>query len=350
VDVLLVGQGLAGSLLAYELIGRGVRVMVVDDGADNASKVAAGLINPVTGRHLVKSAEVDVLLPIAKRCYQALAERFGLAFYIEKPMLRLLRNEAEVKQAERRLPAAGYRTYLSNLQPASPTDGFAAPFGYLEQRQTGYLLTKPLLACLKTFLQAQDSYRQARFDHQALTLAPKPQWQDIAAQRVVFCEGHRARHNPWFSWLPFQAVKGEILCLQRATGSWQQRILNYGHWLVPLSETQSRTGATFDRHRLDCQPTAAARTRLLGSLAKVSPNLADATVIGHQAGIRPSTLDKQPFTGFHPQYPQLGIFNGFGAKGGLQIPGYSQRFAESLVGLALPPSAIDRHYAAHFPG
>ncbi|HBA65740.1 MAG TPA: FAD-dependent oxidoreductase, partial [Methylococcaceae bacterium] len=55
IDFLIVGQGLAGSLLAFELIQRNAQVMVVDDGRENASEVAAGLINPVTGIRLVKS-------------------------------------------------------------------------------------------------------------------------------------------------------------------------------------------------------------------------------------------------------------------------------------------------------
>jgi len=58
IDFLIVGQGLAGSLLAWELIQRGCSVLVVDKGEENASQVAAGLINPVTGIRFVKSGSV----------------------------------------------------------------------------------------------------------------------------------------------------------------------------------------------------------------------------------------------------------------------------------------------------
>ncbi len=349
VDFLLIGQGLAGSLLAYELIRRGYRVMVVDNGGANASTVAAGLINPVTGMRLVKSTDVDLLLPAAKRLYQELAAQFGQTFYLEKPMLRLLRDETAVKQAAKRLHTAGYQAYLAAVRPSLATHQ-NAPSGWLEQKQTGYLLTKPLLACLRDYFITQNSYDQTAFDYQELDVTLKPQWRSLTARQVVFCEGHHARHNPWFSWLPFQAVKGEILSLQLATGSLPQQILNDGHWLLPLSETQFRTGATFDHQRLDCQPTAAAKAELMDSLARFSPSSTSATVTAQLAGIRPCTWDKQPFTGFHPQHPQLALFNGFGAKGSLQIPLYSQRFADCLAGLVPPPSDISRHYAAHFPG
>ncbi len=346
VDFLLVGQGLAGSLLAFELIRRGFRVMVVDDGADNASKVAAGLVNPLTGPRLVKSAGVDACLPTAKRLYQELAGQFGQVFYVEKPMLRLLRDLADIKQAEQRLQTAGYSAYLSGIQPGEQTGRFYAPFGCLEQRQTGYLLIKPLLACLKIFFIATHSYRHAPFDHADLTVAATLRWRDIEALKVVFCEGHHARYNPWFSWLPFRPVKGEILDLRLESGHRPWPMLNYGHWLIPLSETEFRTGASFDFRRLDTQPTETAQNQLMVALALVSKVWAHASVIGQQAGVRPCTLDRQPFIGVNPTHPNLAIFNGFGTKGSLQIPWYSQRFADFLVGGAPPPSNISRYRIA----
>ena len=54
VDYLIIGQGLAGSLLAWELIQRRCSVVVVDNGNENASQIAAGLINPITGMRFVK--------------------------------------------------------------------------------------------------------------------------------------------------------------------------------------------------------------------------------------------------------------------------------------------------------
>ena len=51
IDFLIVGQGLAGTLLAAELEGRGQSIQVVDNNYPRAaSKVAAGIMNPVTGR------------------------------------------------------------------------------------------------------------------------------------------------------------------------------------------------------------------------------------------------------------------------------------------------------------
>ena len=74
-----------------------------------------------------------------------------------------------------------------------------------------------------------------------------------------------------------------------------------------------------------------AKESLLKSLNQAYPDLKSEKIIRQQAGIRPTTLDKQPFIGSHPQYPELVFFNGFGAKGSLQIPWYCQCLADHLL-------------------
>jgi len=66
-------------------------------------------------------------------------------------------------------------------------------------------------------------------------------------------------------------------------------------------------------------------------MTRLSPALIHSTLIDHQANIRPGTLDRRPFIGRHPEHGQIAIFNGFGAKGTLQIPWYSRHFADALL-------------------
>jgi len=350
VDELIIGQGLAGSLLAWELIRRSHRVMVVDNSDENASQIAAGLVNPITGPRLVKSTDIDWLLAMAKRQYGELTVFFKQTFYVEKPMLRIFVNNKESHYAEQRLKHPEYMNYLGVLKTDTDEDnGWLAPLGFIEQKQTGYLLTKPLLKNLRNFLIANNSYQCAQFNYTDLKLGTNLYWQNIKAKRVIFCEGYRAQNNPWFNNLPFQSVKGEILTLQSEYLHSDDYLLNYGHWLIPLSHQHFRTGATFNHEQLDNLPTEAAKKALLKSMQATVPNLSSASVIGHHANVRPCTLDKQPFIGLHPQHPELAIFNGFGAKGSLQIPAYSQIFAESL-NQAIPKHAnIQRFYDTHFP-
>lgn len=350
IDFLIVGQGLAGSLLAYELIQRGCKVVIIDNGQENASQVAAGLINPITGMRLTKPENINSLLHGARQCYAGLAQYFQQVFHVESPMWRIFRTAEELRYGQKRCAATDYQPYLApDIQVATDEHGFYAPLGYMVQKQTGYLLTRPLLHCLKDFFSARNSYLCLDFCYQDIQFTPRLRWQQFYPQKIIFCEGHLATKNPWFSWLPLQPCKGEILTLQAQTAL-PGNLLNNGHWLIPFKNQSFRLGATFDPNDRTPTPTQAGKANLLNNLARLSEPLAASAVIDHQAHIRPGTLDKQPFVGHHPAIRQLGIFNGFGAKGSLYIPQYSQLFADSLLHNSPEPASITRHYATHFPG
>jgi len=348
VDYLIIGQGLAGSLLGWELMQRGCKIMLVDNQLENASQVAAGLINPVTGMRLVKSEDVDYLLPHALQSYQALGEFFQQDFYIKKPLLRVIRQEKEVAKYQQRLTDPNYTNFLSPKLQEAP-NALIAPRGIIQQQQTGYLSTTRLLSQLKAFFQAQGCYQAQQFDYAQLSFdAESVSWQTIRAKKVIFCEGYQAINNPWFNYLPFQLAKGEILSLSTEE-TLIPEMLNYGRWFIPLTEHQFRIGASFENKQLNTQINHEVKEDLLAALFQIYPSLQSAKLEAHQANIRPTTLDKAPFIGLHPKQPQLAIFNGFGSKGSLQIPFYSAHFAEHLLhNMPLKPQvAIDRVLTSH---
>jgi 2-polyprenyl-6-methoxyphenol hydroxylase-like FAD-dependent oxidoreductase len=70
-EVLIVGQGLAGTLLSWWLHKAGIPFKVIDQQDPNsASARAAGLINPVTGRRLVTTWMIDELMSFASGAYK----------------------------------------------------------------------------------------------------------------------------------------------------------------------------------------------------------------------------------------------------------------------------------------
>ncbi len=348
IDYLIIGQGLAGSLLAWELFRRGSKVLLLDNGEENASRVAAGLINPVTGQRLAKTTSIETLLPVARDYYAELANHFGQFFLVEKPMLRLLRNDEELETAEKRLKQTGYRDYLIDI--VEPWPQIAGSLAILRQSQTGYLMTEPLLDALQRFFSGQHLYRRTQLDYREVHPGRTLRWQNYRPDRIIFCEGYQAIDNPWFDWLPFQAVKGEIITAQSPIPL-IDRILNYGHWMIPLDTTRFKTGATFDRSHIDTKVSLEAGNALLSTLSKIYPAQQQARITRRQAGVRPATQDRQPFIGFHPTHPELAIFNGFGAKGSLLIPYYCQRFADTLIQRQPLPAHCDikRYYETHFP-
>ncbi len=327
IDYLIVGQGLAGSLLAWELIQRNCKVIIVDNGNENASKIAAGLINPITGMRWVKSLNVDILLPSAINYYAGLSQKFNSEFYINKPILRLVQKPAELVHLQKRQQDLAYQPYLGTYKPKTQ---FKADFGTVEQAQTGYVLIASLLKHLHEFFLQQQSYQQLDFQYSEIKFSPQLHWRNFNPKKIIFCEGFQAQNNPYFAYLPFQVAKGEILTIASSEFI-TDKILQYGNWLLPLNNNHYRLGATFDPVHLNTDITQDAKTILSNNLHARLPNSCKFKVIQQQANIRPCTLDKQAFIGLHPQHPELAIFNGFGAKGSLQIPYYAQQFSQHLI-------------------
>jgi len=88
-DYLIVGQGVAGTMLAHFLLKAGKTIIVIDaPDQQAASDVAAGIINPVTGRRIVKSWRIDELLPFAVQTYHEIEAQFGVQVFTRKNILR----------------------------------------------------------------------------------------------------------------------------------------------------------------------------------------------------------------------------------------------------------------------
>ncbi len=326
VDTLIAGQGLAGSLLAWQLLQRGESVLVVDDqGPAAASRVAAGMINPLAGRRLALYPNTALYLEEAYATYAELAEAFGKPFFFPVPIHRYFQNEAEQTRHEERRQDPEFAPYLGEQLDG----GFVTLGG-------GWVDVPALLKSIRDWLSTAGYLRKATIDYNELQVsADSVLWGDVEAQRVIFCEGWRGARNPWFDWLPWDPVKGEILSVQ-GDALQRDRILNRGKWLVPGPENSFRAGATYDREAFDDLPTEAGNAEILAGLRVLLPG-ETLQITDRQAGVRPGTRTQHPFLGRHPGYNPLAILNGFGSKGTLLIPRLAKLFCDHLSkGYSLP--------------
>jgi glycine/D-amino acid oxidase-like deaminating enzyme len=342
-DVIIVGQGLAGSMLAWHLLQMQHHVVVLDDHHQGSSSlVAAGLINPITGKRLVKSWQVEPCLPAAMSLYRALEVSLQKPLYHDKTILRLFATQQERELWAQRRADPDYQQYISELSHTN------SPLGGFQIRQSGYLNTAELLSGVKDFLRRQRCLIETRVDYHDFTLHEQEvNWRHIRSKRIIFCEGHRIKDNPWFNSLPLQAAQGEILSLKVAN-SLPDKIINCGKWLLPLEPDVVKVGATFQWQPLDGVPTTEGKQELLEAYQCLWPASPAYEVIDHVCGVRPGTRDKKPFIGLHPRYPQLGVFNGFGAKGALLIPYYAEKFANFLSGSTRLPEETDITRFGHY--
>jgi glycine/D-amino acid oxidase-like deaminating enzyme len=144
---------------------------------------------------------------------------------------------------------------------------------------------------------------------------------------VIFCDGVASAQNPWFRNLPFAPNKGEMLLIEAADIP-STHIFKRGMSLVPWKENIFWVGSSYEWEFEHERPTGIFRDRtkvLLDQWLKTGFKIID-----HRAAVRPATIERRPFAGFHPQYPSLGIFNGMGTKGCSLAPFFAQQLAQHI--------------------
>lgn len=116
-DYLIVGKGLAGSILAHQLIDKQKRIGIIDlDNGNTASRQATGLINPVTGRRFVKSWKIDDLLPFAQTYYEKLNINLNDDFFRSSHILKILHSKEQLNDFYCRSNEDAYTPYLAAYQ------------------------------------------------------------------------------------------------------------------------------------------------------------------------------------------------------------------------------------------
>jgi len=331
VDFIIVGQGLAGTLLANELFRRNKTLMVFDDpDQSSSSEVAAGLINPVVFRRMTKSWLVDEAFSQMESTIRNLEGLLHTQLYYPGKMLKILREDNGVFWKEK-----VFANHLESYLDAEPIKSFrnnwiSDTFSFGCVNKSGRLDIQKLISLFTEFLNSQNSIRKEKFHFEKLTFNSElVKYEEILAGKIIFCEGPSAFTNPLFERLKFKHSKGELLEL-KIPGLHLNEILNGEVFVLPVEDDWYKIGATYTWDELNLEATDSARYDLLAKLKRIIS--ANPTEIIQKAGIRPTMHDRKPVIGLHPENPQVGIFNGLGSKGVLLGPYFACQFADFLCG------------------
>jgi glycine/D-amino acid oxidase-like deaminating enzyme len=330
VDYLIIGQGICGTMLSWFLHKEGKTFLIIDDNNENASsKVAAGVVNPVTGRRYAYTWMIDEIMPFAVQCYEEMGKYFDTQFVFKKSIIDFFPSPQMRNAFIDRLTEDD--TYLHSYPDQNHFNQyFNHDFGCGEINPAYTVHLQLLISSWRKKLLELNALKEEKFDVKELKIENDfISYQDTTAQKIIFCDGTDGANNPWFQMLPYAPNKGEALIIE-CNELTTEHIFKKSLALVPLpQENIYWLGSNYQWEFENDQPSQQfyqhATSVLNGWLKKPYK------VLTHKAAVRPATLERRPFVGFHPQFQNVGILNGMGTKGTSLAPFFAHQLMQHLV-------------------
>lgn len=324
---LVVGQGIAGTVLARTLMRRGAAVHITDAHYPcQSSAAAAGVINPVTGKRFVKSWGFDTFFPVAKAFYREMEAEWSGTLWHEQPILRLLETPQQANDWAARMADPAYSHILAERPGAGAWSAFLKPALLSGEIRLAARVDFPLL--LDAFRQKMAA--EGRLLEQTVTPGAALQLANDY-DYIIFCEGYRGRDNPFFPVLPWQLSKGEGLIFRflHADTAPLKEMVKSRLMIVPIGNGLFWAGATNEWTFEDNGATTPVQDGLEARLSEMLS--APWAIVSRFGAIRPTVKDRRPFLGISPAHPKMAIFNGLGTKGALLAPYWAAQLAEHLL-------------------
>lgn len=348
-DYIIVGQGIAGSLMAYKLLKADKRILILnDERLPTSSQVAGGIFNPITGKNLDKTWLADQIFPYLKNFYTSLEKEFHAGFYHETNLYRPFANEQQKKHFLRLTDEYDLGNYIKIIQEKNiDYQQVTNELGGLYTSSAGWLDVPKMLENMRIFFKENEVYRAEKIDFADLEISENEvSYKEFRAKKIVFCDGFYASKNPFFNWIPFNPAKGEIL-LADVGGYKISEIINQGFWIIPLGNEKVRLGSTYIWDKLDWEITESGRELISSKVSKILS--IPYNITAQEAGIRPTTKDRRPFLGNHPLHKNVYIFNGLGTKGVSLAPFFAEEMLNFLETnkVLMSDSNIERFYSLY---
>ncbi|GEO09308.1 NAD(P)/FAD-dependent oxidoreductase [Segetibacter aerophilus] len=329
IDFLIIGHGICGTFLSYYLLEAGKRVLVIDDNRPfSASKVASGVINPVTGRRIVRTWMIEELLPFALREYGALGKQLGVRLVKECSVLDF-HPSLQMKDAfEKRLEEE--TEYLHQRAEADWREIFNFHFGVGEISPCLLIDINTLLCVWRQQLQKKHVLVEETFLPEHLTVTDNSiTYKNFTADKIIFCDGVNGIDNTFFRNLPYSPNKGEAIIAQIPNLD-TNFIYKQGLSIVPWKDDLFWIGSTYEWNFTDALPTAIFKDRVKNFLTYFLKTPFE--IVDHIASVRPANMERRPFVGLHPTHSTVGILNGMGTKGCSLAPFFAKQLADLLAG------------------
>ena len=318
---LIVGGGLAGTLTAWALYKRGEDFAVYDSGVASASRVAAGMFNPVSFKRVVEVWNAEEHMRVMLETYSEIEKAVGVKILNKMPIMRIFPNEQyRVHWASRLNHEVG--KWISPVLDDVP-EGVMAPYGFGLVEEAGWVNLPAMIEGVRGLF-------PEKYENRSWTISDGvPEGFD----RVIDCRGVGAKKELNELGYKLASDHGEVLTLKFDALEIQDNIINKVKWLMPFSENTYKLGATYEWGVENSVPTEAGKRELLDA---IKPALAqsisdDLEIVNHESGLRPTSHDRRPYIGELENHPGAFILNGLGTRGVLVAPAMVRKLLIEII-------------------
>lgn len=347
-DCVIIGAGISGMVLARVLHDAGMNICIVDDSQKgSASRVAAGLVNPITGKRFGISWRYEEFLHSAKHLYQAYSNIDSSPNYLEEyPMLRFFSDEKEAGLFHAKFADGFGSEYVG--ERIAPHSTSVHPT--IKNHYGGFRTCNAHVFHYAGFLDASrkafkskiiDGYVNPSSIHMDLEIWNVPINNEVIySKTLVYCDGWKGAQNSWLDdlHLKFDIVKGE-LCIIEAPQLPQTDILSRGFAIIPIGNGRFRCAATFQWNEMNTIPTEFGSDRLNNRIQSMIN--CSFEILEYSAGLRPTMFNHIPFAGPHPMHQGLYMIGGLGTKGALYAPYMAQLIARHILDGTMPDAELN---------
>jgi glycine/D-amino acid oxidase-like deaminating enzyme len=329
-DYIIVGQGIAGTLLSWFLRKRGKTFCIIDnDHHHAASNIAAGIVNPITGRKYVKSWRIEQFLPIARETYKEISDFLSVKVAHERNIFRGLYNIQDENTWEARKSDEVAGQFIVDKPKVDEFVGKINGIFSYGVLKGGFQVQLPkIINNYKEWLIENDLLVIEKFNYDRIEYDDTViRYKNIEAKNLIFCEGYQSQFNPYFNYLPFEPAKGDVLII-KIQGRPFDNILRHKVFIAPIDEEHYWVGSDYRWKFENDKPNLQKKIELIETLDKILN--VPYEIVDHIAGIRPCVKGRRPFLGRHPEFQKIVIFNGLGTKGASLGPYWANHLIEHM--------------------
>lgn len=330
-DTIIIGQGLAGTLLAFELNQNKRDFLIIDNAHKHSSSVvAAGLYNPVVFRKPTLGFNVEKVLPFALKKYQNLEDILGSKFLHQRPYLKFFENFKTINDWEAKAAEPKFYDFIKLPLLKAAIYGVNNDLPYAETKYTGNVDLPVFLKASNTFFKSNEALISDKVEEIKTGSKFKlnlSSGKEVFCNQLILARGFQEKNEPEFSYSTVGATKGDILTISCPNLKCDY-ILSKGFFILPIGKDLYKVGATYDWEDKTDAISVSAKQELLKRFESLV--ILPYEVVNHEAGLRPGAKDRRPLIGAHPEHKNLFIFNGLGSKGVLLGPYYANQLASHI--------------------